>query len=220
MRQRIASFAKRYTQFVERQGFTIIVTVCVLVIGVTAAWTRRAEDVPGPAPTLPVVEDLSASRLFQEPLSQATTPTPAPTPPMPVWRAPLESVSVLTAFDATRVKRSSVTGLWRVHDAVDLAAETGEIVSAMADGVCVSVEEKGLEGASVSIDHGGGVIVQYAGMAKVAPLRAGDPVSAGQTVGFAGNGMMDETDLPAHLHLRATRDGNAIDPLRLLSQNP
>lgn len=220
MKQRIASFAKRYTQFIEQQGFAIIVTVCVLIIGVTAAWTKSAEDVPGPAPTPPVVEDLSASRLFQEPLSQVATPTPSPTPFAPVWRAPMESISVLTEFDATRVKHSAVTGLWRVHDAVDLAAETGDIVSAMADGVCVAVAEKGLEGASVSVDHGGGVIVQYAGMAKAAPLRVGDPVTAGQTVGFAGNGMMDETDLPAHLHLRATRDGNAIDPLRLFMQNP
>ena len=46
----------------------------------------------------------------------------------------------------------------------------------------------------------------------VAGLAPGDPVALGQVIGFVGNGVMDEADLPSHLHLRVTRDGNAIDP--------
>ena len=123
---------------------------------------------------------------------------------------------MLSGFDATRLKRSAVTGLWRLHDAVDLQCEVGEQIRAMAGGEVVETGSKGLLGAYVTIDHGQGLCAQYAGMTLLAGLRAGDPVEAGQVLGFAGNGVVDETDLGVHLHLRVTREGQAIDPMSLL----
>jgi len=71
-------------------------------------------------------------------------------------------------------------------------------------------------GASVTIDHGQDISAQYAGMSLHAGLREGDPVQAGQIIGFGGNEVLDESDLEPHLHLRVTRNGSAIDPLSLL----
>lgn len=207
-------FSAAYVRFVERQGFLVILLACVGVIAGTAAWTHQTVT-PDAAPTPPVGDAASAAQLMQQSLADVTTPTPAPTAAPVVWGKPLEVLSVLHGFDATRLRQSGLSGLWRLHDAVDLRCEIGDPVSSIADGTVLDVCEKGLLGASITIDHGHSIQAQYSGMSMTAGLRAGDPVSAGQTIGFAGNGVMDETDLGPHLHLRVTKNGEAIDPLSL-----
>lgn len=206
-------FAQGYTRFVERQGFLIIVAACVGVIAATAVWTRSASQPPA-VPTPPVYEAAPAAQLQQESLQSAATPTPSPT--YAPWQPPTDSLIVLQGFDAGRLKRSAVTGLWRLHDAVDLRCEVGGQIRAMADGTVAETGSKGLLGAYVTVDHGQGLHAQYAGMTMLSGLRAGDPVQAGQVLGFAGNGVVDETDLGVHLHLRVTRNGQAVDPMTLL----
>ena len=215
-RQRWKQFAQGYQRFVEKQGFPVIMTVCVAVIVFSAVWSGKMETAV-PMPTPPVDQAQSAAQLRQQSLADVSTPTPSPTVTPVIWRAPLEKITVLRSFDATRLQQSAVTGVWQLHDAVDLAADTGALVCAMADGVVLACGEEGVKGAWTVIDHGG-VTAEYAGMSLLSALREGDPVRAGQTIGFAGSGMLDETDLPAHLHLRVTRDGNAIDPLLLFIQ--
>ena len=206
-------FAARYTQFVEKQGFLIIVVACVGVIAATAVWTRSDGQLPT-APTPPVYEAAPAAHVQQQSLQSAATPTPAPT--FAPWQRPTDSLVVLSGFDAARLKRSAVTQLWRLHDAVDLQCGVGEQIRSMADGVVLETDSRGLLGAYVTVDHGQGLCAQYAGMTLLAGLQSGDPVEAGQVLGFAGNGVVDETDLGVHLHLRVTRDGRAIDPMSLL----
>jgi len=212
----LRSFSARYVRFVEQQGFMIILMVCVAVIAGTAVWTNQPAESP-PVPTPPVGDAASVAQLQQQSLAEAATPTPSPTAAPQVWQAPLETVSVLRGYDATRMARSGVTGLWQIHDAVDLRCADGDTVFAMSDGVVTAVCDKGLQGACVTIDHGKEITAHYAGMALHAGLRAGDPVEAGQIIGFAGNEVLDETDMETHLHLRVTRNDQAIDPLTLLS---
>ena len=214
VRQRWKQFAQGYQRFVEKQGFPIIMTVCIAVIVFSAVWSGSME-VKVPSPTPPVDQAQSAAQLQQQSLADAMTPTPPPTEKPVIWRAPLEKITVLRGFNASRLQQSAVTGVWQLHDAVDLAADTGALVCAMGDGVVLACGEEGVKGAWVKIDHGSGVTAEYAGMSLLSALREGDPVQAGQTIGFAGNGVLDETDLAPHLHLRVTRDGQAVDPLLL-----
>ena len=209
------AFAAGYTRFVERQGFLIILMACIGVIAGTAAWTNQAQP-PLVQPTPPVGDAASVAQLQQQSLRDAATPTPAPTAAPQVFQPPLETLSVLRSFDATRMVQSGVTGLWQLHDALDLRCAAGDPVRAMADGTVTAASSKGLMGATVTIDHGEGVTAQYAGMAMLSGLREGDPVEAGQTIGFGGNTVLDESDLEPHLHLRVTRNGAAVDPLSLL----
>lgn len=213
-KQRMKRFSQRYQQFVEKQGFPIIMTACIAVIVLTAVWSGRMDETI-PAPTPPVDQAQSAAQLEQQSLSDVQTPAPAPSPTPAMWSQPLAKLTVLRGFDATRMTQSAVTGIWQLHDAVDLAADMGEIVFAIADGVVIACVDDGIQGAAVTIDHGSGVVSYYASLAQHAGLRPGDPVSAGQTIGFAGNGLLGETDLGPHLHLRVTRDNHAVDPLLL-----
>lgn len=214
VRERWNQLSKWYARFVEKQGFLIILAVCVGVIAATAVWTRQT-DTPRVAPTPPVDEAASAARLSQQSLKDAATQTPAPTQAPAVFSAPLDTVTVLRGFEGTRLAPSGVTGVWQLHDACDLQAEAGALVKAMASGVVTECADQGVMGAYVAVDHGDGVVALYAGMKALSAVRAGDPVQAGQTLGFAGSGMVDETDLPAHLHLRVERNGKAVDPVLL-----
>lgn len=211
---------RKYERWIETRGFAVITLVCVAVIIGTAVWTRKSTvGQAAPLPTPPVVEDsgISAAQLLQEHLRAAITPTPLPATPAPAqWRSPLDSVIVLRPFDGTQMVRSGTTGLYTLHDAVDLQASAGEKVYSMADGVVAACEETGLYGARVVAEYAGDVRVEYAGMQLLAALKEGDVIRAGQTLGFAGSGMVEESDLPVHLHLRVTRKGTAIDPMLLL----
>lgn len=218
-RERLRRLWSIYVDFAERQGFMIILTVCVATIAGTALWTKNTMQSP-PEPTSPAYDASYAAQLQQQSLRNVSTPVPLPSPSLPpdVWHGPLASISVLTEFQAARLTPSAANGLWRLHDAVDLRCTPGEPVCAMKDGSVSAVQQEGLLGGMVEIDHGQGIIIRYAGMSAVADLRPGDPVDAGQTIGFAGNGVLDETDLGTHLHLRVTRNGTAMDPLDLLQE--
>ena len=78
MQRTIKKARDRYIHFVEKQGFPIIVTVCVGIITATALFTRQ-DRAPYIAPTPPPVEHISAAQLLQQSLANAATATPVPT---------------------------------------------------------------------------------------------------------------------------------------------
>lgn len=217
LRIRWKRFSAAYTAFVDKQGFAVIMLSCIAVIILTALWTGRTAA-PPTEPTPPLDDGAWAAQLEQQSLAEATTPAPVSTPAP--WQAPLADYAVLRSFDASRLVQSRTTGVWQLHDAVDLSCSAGQPVYAMADGVVCSAGEDELLGVHLTIDHGQGYEALYAGLALPMGLRAGDPVQAGQTIGFSGNRMAEEADLPPHIHLRLTHSGQAVDPLPLLPKQP
>ena len=210
-------FSQGYTQFIEKHGLGLVIAACVAVIAGTAIWTNdRLPSVPEP-PVLPTGETISAAELMQQSLADVTDVPASPAPAADQFQLPLSKCQVMTPFDAARLQASGVSGIWRLHDATDLAADAGEIVSAMADGTVSAVGTDSVLGTYLIIDHGNDISATYAGLAGIAGLKEGDPVRKGQTIGFAGNSVLDETDLPPHLHLRVTRGGKAFDPVSLFN---
>ena len=208
-------FHAGYVRFVEKQGFLVVLGVCVGVIVLTALWSQ-SQQVPPAAPTPPVDPSAAqAAQLMQEHLADALLPTPAPTAAPPTFAPPLSQVQVLQPFDAGRLRQQGHAGLWQLHDAVDLAAAPGDKVCAIAAGTVLAAEQDTALGMQLTVDHGSGVIAQYAGLAALAGLRPDDPVSAGQTLGFIGDAPPAESALGPHLHLRVTRKERAVDPTLL-----
>lgn len=214
-RQRVRRMKVRYEAFVEKQGFPIIMTVCVAVIILSAVWSGRMDETL-PAPTAPLINAQEAAQLQQESLRDVSpSSSSSPEPESPQWQQPLEKMIVIQGFQQTRMNQAIHSGIWQVHDAVDLQADYGEAVLAIADGEVIACTQEGVLGLSVTIDHGE-ITATYAGLSAAAGLRPQDPVRAGQTIGFAGCSMLDETE-PAHLHLKVHRGGVAMDPMLLWS---
>ena len=214
-RSRYQRFRDWYVSFVENRGFAVVVTVCVAVIASTAVWTKQ-QPAPYVAPTPPAAEDQSVARLLQESLRDVATPSPAPTAAPLEWQPPLDSMAVLTAFDDCSMLRSGVSGIWTLHDAVDLSASPGDPVYAMADGTITDFGESAQRGAWVTVEHADGYTAAYSGLAMLGAIKQGDTVKGGQCIGFVGGIIIEESDLDGHIHLRMTHQGKAIDPIPLI----
>ena len=213
MQRTIKKARDRYIHFVEKQGFPIIVTVCVGIITATALFTRQ-DRAPYIAPTPPPVEHISAAQLLQQSLASAATATPVPTTAPAQWGSPLDNMELLRSFDTSTMVRMD-SGIWAIHDGIDLAADAGSPVYAIGDGEVIAAGNDDLLGTWLIIQHADGVEATYAGMALANDYIPGDTMRKGDTIGFCGSGPLDEASLGSHLHLRVTKEGLAIDPYTL-----
>ena len=211
----VKQLSQRYTDYIEHHGMGLVTAACAVVIIGSAVWTHANEPKVPAAPVFPAENAQSAADLLQQSLEDVQQPSAQPTAPAPEFVPPVVKITVLNHFDATRLQQSASTGLWYLHDAVDLVVAPGEQIFSISDGTVIAVSDDSLHGSCLEIDHGNGTFAFYMGLKAAAGLRAGDPVSTGQTIGFGGNGMMEESSLPAHLHLRVLQHGKAINPLSL-----
>ena len=100
-----------------------------------------------------------------------------------------------------------ITGIYKLHSGTDFAYGDGNVYAAKA-GV-VSIEYPSWAGILVVIDHGGGVVTQYAHMASV-KVSSGQKVGTGQTIGKIGaRGLATG----AHLHFEVLIDGQYVNPM-------
>lgn len=213
MKKAFLKIRNSYVRFVEKQGFPIIVTLCIAIITTTALW-RTQHDVPPVSPTPPVIENVLAAQLMQQSLRSAATGTPAPTSTPQRWISPVPQAEVLCAFSAEQMIQGS-SGLWAIHDAVDLKIASGEQIFAMSDGIVTASGNDQLQGAWIDIKHGDKITAHYAGMHMLGSYIPGDDVRLGEVIGYAGNTMANERSLGPHLHLRVIENGVAIDPIPL-----
>lgn len=203
-------------QFSEKQGFYIAMTLCIAVITGTALWTRPATQEYTP-PTPPVAPDIAAAQLMQQSIANAATPSPTATIAPTVWGLPLKSLKIVQGYSADTLVQSGVTGVWRLHDAIDLQTASGEPVWAIIPGIVADCGVSELQGAWVTVNSTDGHTVHYAGMKMLSAVQIGDKITLGQTLGFAGNDLLDEADLEPHLHLRITKNGVSVNPEVILA---
>ncbi|MGN0589994.1 peptidoglycan DD-metalloendopeptidase family protein [Ruminococcus sp.] len=134
-------------------------------------------------------------------------PEPAPKPVMPV------KGEVINPFSNRELVKSPTTGAWQTHNGADLAAEIGDDVVSIAAGTVKSVEEDGLFGVCVTIDHGNGIISRYCNLNSGVTVTAGDELKGGDVIGAVGDTAEIESAEPSHLHIEIYRDGVFIDPV-------
>jgi len=123
------------------------------------------------------------------------------------WQLPLESgvYSITDGFG------------WRClfvcknHDGVDLAAAAQTPIFAAHDGEVTFSGENGTYGNFVRVDHGDGIITEYAHMsAYESGVDKGSKVSGGQVIGYVGT---TGGSTGNHLHFNVKVDGKYVDPV-------
>ena len=140
-----------------------------------------------------------------------TEPEIAPDP-APTYVFPLENADAAVEL-AYGWHTNEQTGASAFHDGVDLEAESGASVLAVADGTVLSAEYDAANGYSLTIVHADGVQTFYAHLSEfcVAP---GETVRQGQIV--AKTGESGWATAP-HLHLGTKINGESADPLQTLA---
>lgn len=127
--------------------------------------------------------------------------------------APPASIGALI-WPTQGVQTSGFGPRWgRQHNGIDLAANTGTNVIAAGPGTVVSAGWNGGFGNLVTIDHGGGLVTAYAHLNAI-NVRAGQSVSAGNSVGTVGT---TGNSTGPHLHFETRVNGVAYNPLQYLS---
>jgi murein DD-endopeptidase MepM/ murein hydrolase activator NlpD len=112
------------------------------------------------------------------------------------------------AFGAQRIYRGGVPAAY--HSGTDIAAGSGAMVAAPADGVVVLAPPPGfsLEGNLVILDHGMGLSSAFLHLSR-ASVRAGDRVRQGQEIGRVG---ATGRATGPHLHWTIMWNGARLDP--------
>ena len=110
------------------------------------------------------------------------------------------------------MRPSPYTGKPRMHEGLDIAANTGTLVTATADGVVVKATTEPGFGKVVMIDHGYGYRTIYGHNSKLL-VKAGTRVKRGDRISEVGN---TGRSTGPHLHYEVHLNGVPINPRTLL----
>ena len=152
----------------------------------------------------------------------AATPPPA-TPPQEVVEEVRPTQFVWPVGGTVEVPHSvdalifdQTMGDWRTHAGIDISADLGERVRAIAPGIVKDIVHHDLLGTMVIIDHGGGLQSLYANLAELPTVEVGQWVDMGTFIGAVGNTALAEVGVVTHLHLEIMDNGVRVDPLLFL----
>lgn len=129
--------------------------------------------------------------------------------PVPLWKSAMAVPApgpTTAPFGEARSYNGGPISSW--HGGVDLGAAAGAAVGAVAAGRVVLAEKFEVQGNTVVIDHGLGLVSAYYHMDSL-KVKAGDPVKQGQAVGLVGNTGLSTG---AHLHWEMRVLGVPVDP--------
>jgi len=225
--------------FLTGKGFYIVLFLCAAVIGLSAwmmtAGNETMEDLNDFSlsdhriETVLVTPDVQAPKI--EVMAIPEEPAEEAEPVMeeleeealPVWNEtdmsqtywPVEG-ELERLHDVQNLHYDVTLRDWRTHAGVDILAPLGEIVCAAMSGVVQSVEDDGLYGTVVTVDHGDGTQAVYANLASIPAVNPGDWVMAGDVIGAVGTTALCEIGQGTHLHFAMYLDGESVDPLDYL----
>ncbi len=123
--------------------------------------------------------------------------------------------AVTNPYSQGELVKSKTLGEWRTHDGIDLAAPEGTPVLSIADGLVEAVREDARWGNTIEVNYGD-YTAYYYGLGDEIQVEAGDAVTAGQTLGEAGNSSLIEAEEVPHIHLGVKEGDNWVDPAVLL----
>jgi len=211
-----------YDRFMEKQGFTVVLLVCILIILLSALYTFHfREEWMEEAVLLPA--DVTAGgnqsaqslKEAQELISsQERLQTLVPQKNILQFSQPVAGF-LDRDFSMEEPQFFPQANYWRLHPGIDLQAEYGTPVQACADGKVLKVWEDNERGLCICIEHEMSYRSIYAGLSDASYVRAGDPVVRSQTIGHVGNGVLAESDASAHLHFEVWQDTTVMDPVEL-----
>lgn len=101
---------------------------------------------------------------------------------------------------------------WIVHQAIDIKANSRDVVKAAADGTVSAIKSDPRYGLTVIIEHDGGFKTVYSNLLTAEFVVEGEQVKQGQTLGTVGSSATFEIADESHLHFEMLKDSEYVDP--------
>ena len=212
------------------KGYYIALILCAAAIGITGyVYNRNANPQPQEvAATAP--EATGQAGLWQEDVAVIATRPVAKDPAAPSTegtqptkpQSRLKTVSPVagqtkSGYSMEALSYNETTRGWRVHNGMDIAADSGAEVCAAADGEVYTVYEDDTLGNTVVIRHTGGYTTRYSSLGDDLAVKAGDQVAAGQVIGTVGETALVETAMGPHVHCSVSYQDAPMDPEEFLA---
>ena len=126
------------------------------------------------------------------------------------WIKPLRSYTFTSAFG---MRVHPISGVYKMHEGVDLSAPQGTPIYAAKSGkVTTTSYQAGGAGYYVSINHGDGFSSVYMHMTHYI-VKPGDYVNAGQVIGYVGS---TGGSTGPHLHFGIAYNGTYVNPMNYI----
>ena len=212
------------------KGYYIALILCAAAIGITSyvfsrntveeeVVLREEEVIPVGTATrqedIPVIATQAPQTDTQSRETEQTEPAAVPKQKRKIL-SPVSGQEIF-GYSMETLSYNQTTRDWRVHNGVDLAAEEGAPVCAACDGTVYTTYKDDSMGYTVVIRHDGGYTTKYSSLTEDLAVSAGDPVEAGQTVGYAGCTALVETAMGSHVHFSVACQDEPMDPMEFLA---
>jgi murein DD-endopeptidase MepM/ murein hydrolase activator NlpD len=130
-----------------------------------------------------------------------------------VRRLPIANPSPGHSISSTfGVRKDPILGTPAMHSGMDFRAPMGSDARVTAAGTVISAGWNGGYGRMVEVRHEGGFTTRYGHLSKIL-VKEGQELSAGDTIGKVGS---SGRSTGPHLHYEVRRNGDALNPVRLL----
>jgi len=108
---------------------------------------------------------------------------------------------------------------YRVHAGLDILADPGAPVMAIAEGTVENIYNDALMGNCISISHADGLVSYYMGLSDEVcdGIAEGAPVYCGQVISSIGDSTLIEIAEESHLHFEMKKDGKYVNPSEYVS---
>lgn len=232
---------KGFLNFLKKEGFYVVLFVCLCIIAIVAAITtrdnKRVDNTPQTTQNRNADNSVSLSEKETE-INNAVQvketdntqnegnkviqkqETAVSTVSQPSFVKPVEG-EIIMKYSQTPVWWETSQS-YRPNFGVNIKANVGTPVKAVANGEVLKVEEKGSFGTSVTIYHPeSGKATFYGNLNKELKTKAGDKVTQGQEIGKIGNSSlrgMSEDVGNNFLHFEVLK--NSKDDAQYASENP
>ncbi|MDB5469014.1 MAG: peptidase [Caulobacter sp.] len=130
------------------------------------------------------------------------------------FNAPVSGFSINSPFGMRRMPWEEGG---RLHEGVDIAAPTGTDVTATLPGVVTRAGLSLSYGRFIEVKHEDGLVSFYAHLSGTAKgLKAGSPVTAGQTIAYVGG---TGRSTGSHLHFEIRQNGRPMNPALFIGRS-
>ncbi|MBQ8546506.1 MAG: M23 family metallopeptidase [Clostridia bacterium] len=166
-----------------------------------------------------IIATTVANRTTDEPIdsntdtSDQTDQNSTNTNTLPTFSLPVSGEISMDFSDSVPVFSQTMND-YRTHLGVDISANLGDEVLAVADGVITNVWDDPFMGTCVSIEHSGNAVSIYKNLDPEVNdgIVIGASVKSGDIIGAVGESAMNEIAEEPHLHYELKVDGTHVDP--------